>query len=323
VIRILVSLVVVLMAAWGAGAIYYSEAPGAALLAAAFPAAAGLAFVLLPWRRALAAFLVVFGALVVWWVRIPASNDREWQRDVAVTPRATVVGDRVTLHGVRNFDYRTETDFVERWEDRTYDLGRIDAVDLVASYWAGRAIAHVFVSFGFGGDHVAMSVETRKERHEQYSTIAGLFKQYELVYVVADERDVIRLRTSIRQPNEDVHVYRLRGRPDEMRRVFLSYVHALNELHARPRFYNTVTTNCTTAVLFNARVSASAAPWSWKILFSGYAPQYVYEMGRLDTTRPFEELERLARVNLRAHDADRDPRFSERIRDGIPRPAPR
>jgi uncharacterized protein DUF4105 len=322
VIRLLACLAVVPMAAWGAGALYYSQLPAPTLLAMAFGGGTVLTFILLPWRRALTVFLGAFAVLLVWWLRIPASNDRQWQPEVAVTPRATIAGEQITIHGVRNFDYRTETEFEPRWEDRTYDLNRLDAVDLVASYWAGPAIAHIFMSFGFEGEHVAMSVETRKEQHEQYSTIAGLFKQYELVYVVADERDVIRLRTTIRQPQEDVYIYRLRGRPDEMRRVFLRYVHHLNELHASPRFYNTLTTNCTTAVLFNARVSASAVPWTWKVLLSGHAPRYVYEIGRVDTSLPFEELQRRARVNSRAHAADRDPRFSERIRAGLPRPAP-
>jgi Domain of unknown function (DUF4105) len=323
VVRTLAGLLVALAGAWAVGALYYSARPAPTVLAAVFAAATVLAFVLLPWRRALLAFSVAFALVVAWWLGIPASNDRRWQPDVAVTPRATVAGDLVTLHGVRNFAFRTETDYVPRWEDRTYDLGRLDAVDLIASYWAGRAIAHVFVSFGFGGEHVAVSVETRKEEHERYSTIAGLFKQYELVYVVGDERDVIRLRTTVRQPNEDVHVYRLRGSADEMRRVFLTYVQAINELHARPRFYNTLTTNCTTAVLFNLRVNPEAAPWSWKILLSGHAPEYAYDRGRLDTSMPFLELERRALVNRRAHAADGDPRFSERIRDGLPRPAAR
>jgi hypothetical protein len=318
-----IALAVMVATAWGAGALYYADLPAPRAFAAAFVSATALAFVLLPWRRALAAFLVIFVVLVAWWLRIPASNERPWQRDVAVTPRATVAGDRVTIHGVRNFEYKTETDFVDRWEDRTYDLGRLDAVDLVASYWAGRAIAHVFVSFGFGGDHVAVSVETRKERHEQYSTISGLFKQYELVYVVADERDLVGLRTTVRQPNEDVHVYRLRATRDEMRRVFLKYVEAINDLHANPRFYNTVTTNCTTAALFNLRVNPDRAPWNWKILLSGYAPEYAYDLGRLDTSLPFAELERRAHVNARAHAAGLDPRFAERIRDGLPQPNPR
>ena len=132
-----------------------------------------------------------------------------------------------------------------------------------------------------------MSIETRKEQGEAYSTVAGFFKQYELVYIVADERDVIGVRTTYRQPQEDVYVYRLHGPRENLRRVFLDYLRGMNELRARPQFYNSVTTNCTTGVLLHARVNPGSPPWSWKILLSGYFPEYAYELGRLDTSRPF------------------------------------
>ena len=196
-------------------------------------------------------------------------------------------GDLITIHGVRNFDYRSETDFTPRWEDRTYDLRQLDSGDLIAVYWAGKAIAHIMVSFGFAGrDYVAVSIETRKARGQSYSTLAGFFKQYELVYVVADERDLIGLRTSYRKPQEDVYVYRLQTPRENLRRVFLDYVKTMNDMREHPQFYNTLTTNCTTSVLLHsAGQSEGAPPWSWKILVSGYVPQYVYELGRLDTTR--------------------------------------
>jgi hypothetical protein len=315
------------MTAWGAGALYYSALPGQrlrAILAAILVAATILAFAALPRRRrTLAGFLVVFAALVVWWRAIPASNDRDWQPDVAVTPWATIGADRVTLHGVRNFEYRTETDFTPRWEDRTYDLGALDSADLVAVYWAGKPIAHIMMSFGFGGrDYVAISIETRKERGERYSAIAGFFKQYELVYVVADERDVIGVRTTYRRPQEDVYVYRVRAPRENIRRAFLDYLHTMNEMRERPRFYNTLTTNCTTGVLVHARVNPESPPWSWKVLLSGYVPDYLYDLGRLDTASPFPDLERRSRVNERAHAADRDAGFSRAIRTGLPVPPP-
>jgi hypothetical protein len=319
----LIAVVVAVMTAWAAGAIYYGDFDGPrgrAAVALGFVVATVLAFALLPRRRrTLVGFLVVFAAVVVWWLRIPASNDRDWQPEVAVTPWAEIDGDRVTIHGVRNFDYRTETDFVPRWDDRTYDLRALDAVDLVAVYWAGPAIAHIFLSFGFGGrDYVAISIETRKEKGEAYSTIAGFFKQYELVYIVADERDVIRVRTTYRQPQEEVYVYRVRGPIANARRVFLDYVKGLNELKAHPRYYNTLTTNCTTGALMHTRVNPGSPPMSWKVLLSGYLPEYVYERGRLDTRRPFAELRRMSLVNKRAHAADTDPAFSQRIREGLP-----
>jgi hypothetical protein len=240
-----------------------------------------------------------------------------------MTPYATINGDLITIHNLRNFNYRSEKDFDIRWETRTYNLSKLDSVDLVAVYWAGKAIAHIMLSFGFqGDDYLAVSIETRKETGEKYSTLAGFFRQYELYYVVADERDVVRVRTTYRRPQEDVYIYRLRGPLENLRRVFVDYVRAINELRERPAFYNTLTTNCTTRILLHTRMNPESPPLSWKILLSGYVPEYLYELGRLDTTRPFPELERLSRVNERAHAADRDPGFSQRIREGLPKPAP-
>jgi hypothetical protein len=165
---------------------------------------------------------------------------------------------------------------------------------------------------------VAFSIETRKERGEGYSTLAGFFRQYELVYVVADERDVIGVRTTYRQPPEDVYLYRLRTPVKNIRRIFLDYLKTINELRERPRFYNTLTTNCTTNILMHSRVNPESPPLSWKVLLSGYVPDYLYELGRLDRSRPFSELQRLSLVNGRAHAADRDPAFSQLIREGMP-----
>ena len=293
-----------------------------ALAAGVYAAMTLLAFLFLPRRRrTLLISLCAFALLVFLFFQIPASNDRDWQPEVAVTPYATIKGDSITIHGVRNFAYRTETDFTPRWETRTYDLSKLDSVDLIAVYWAGKAIAHIMVSFGFAGkDYLAVSIETRKEKGESYSTLAGFFRQYELYYVVADERDVVGVRTTYRQPQEDVYIYRVKGPLKNARRVFLDYLKGMNELHERPSYYNTLTTNCTTSILMHTRLNPESPPMSWKILLSGYVPDYLYELGRLDNTRPFVELERISRVNERAHTADNDSAFSQRIREGLPNP---
>jgi hypothetical protein len=320
-------LVVAGMTAWGAAALHWSDLPSPLLrdgFAALFVLGTLLAFALLPRRRrTLLGFALVFGLLVAWWWRIPASHDRVWQDEVSLLPWAELDGEIVTLHGIRDFEWRSETEYTPRWYDRSFDLRKLAGVDLVASYWMGPDIAHVLVSFDFGDDgHVAVSIETRKEQGEGYSTIAGFFKQYELIYVVADERDVVRVRTNVRaNPPEDVYLYRVRGAPDAGRRFFLDYVKAINELRERPRFYNTATTNCTTNVLLHTRVNPGAPPWSWKVLLSGHLPEYAHELGRLDGSRPFPELQRLSRVNERARAADGAPDFSRRIREGLPRPA--
>ena len=312
---------------WGALAIYYSPLPGAPLrlgLAAAFALGTLCAFLFLrDRRRTLVGFAVAFAALLLWRASIEPSHQRDWQTEVAVLPYATRDGDLVTLHNVRNFDYRAEQDFVARHYDRTFDLRALDAVDLIAVYWAGDAIAHVMVSFGFAGEQVAFSIETRKEKGEAYSSLAGFFKQYELIYVVGDERDLIRVRTNYRRPEEQVYLYRTRARPEAARRLFLEYVGKINRLKEQPEFYNTLTTNCTTDVWFLVRALSDRFPLDWRVLLSGYFPAYAYDLGSLDTDLPFAELKSISLINAKAHAADQDPDFSRRIRQGLPRPPPR
>ena len=273
-------------------------------------------------KRRWSAAIVVAGLFVIlfgWWLSLSPSNDREWQPEVAVLPYATFANDQVKIHNVRNFDYRTETDFTVQYDDRTYDLRQLDSMDLIAVYWMGPMIAHVFLSFGFGEEHVAISIEARKERTEGYSTLKGFFKQFELFYVVADERDVIRLRTNYRKdPPEDVYLFRANVPQKNIKRLFLDYVGQINQLREQPQFYNTLTTNCTTTILMHSHVNPDHLPFSWKVLLSGYVPEYVYEAGRLDTSLTFSELFQQSHINSRAQAADHTPDFSREIRRGLP-----
>jgi hypothetical protein len=324
---IVLGLLVAGASAWASLAIYYSDLAGEPLrigLAGAFVLGTLGGFLFLRDRRlALLGFAALFGLVLLWWSSIEPSGDRDWQTEVAQLPYATRDGDLVTLHEVRNFDYRTEQDFVARYEDRTFDLRQLDAVDLIAVYWAGDAIAHIMVSFGFAGEHVAISIETRKEKGEAYSSLAGFFRRYELIYVVGDERDLIRVRTDYRQPQEQVYLYRTRASPDTARRLFLEYVAKINRLKETPEFYNTLTTNCTTDVWMLVRTLTGRLPLDWRVLLSGYFPEYAYDLGSLDTRLPFAELKAASLINERAHAAGQDPAFSARIREGLPRPPPR
>jgi hypothetical protein len=323
---VVLALAVAAVGLWGMLALHYSDLSPAWLrgtVTAGFGLLALLTLGAIVVRRrrgtALAVLGVAFVALLLYWRSIAPSNDRDWAPEVARVPRATIAGDLITLHDIRNFDYRSETDFTPAYYDRTFDLRRLDAFDLVTSYWMGPAIAHVFLSFGFGEDHVAVSVEARKERGEGYSSVQGFFKRYELIYLVGDERDLIRVRTNYRRdPPEDVYLYRVQGPIENARRLFLEYVRAINELAERPRFYDTLTTNCTTTILLNTRVNPGHLPLSWKVLLSGHAAEYAYEWGRLDTSMPFPELQRRSRINQAARAADQATDFSRRIRAGLP-----
>lgn len=328
---LLFGLLVCGMAVWGALALHYcatrinGQINGVGdILAVAFGLCGLLAIAALGvrrWRwRALGTFAFLFACLIAWWSQIEPSNSRDWKKEVAVLPYVTFYGDRFIVHGIRNFHYRTETDFTPAYYDATLDLRELQSVDLIASYWAGPTIAHIFLSFGFGpGQHLAISIERRDERDEGYSAIKGLFKQYELIYVVADERDVIRLRTNIRSdPPEQVYLYRLQGSIENARRLLLAYLREINDLREHPQFYNTLTTNCTGNIWLHARLNPGHPPYSWKILLSGHVPEYLYEQGRLDTRLPFVELRRRSQLNAAARSADDAADFSRRIRVGLP-----
>jgi hypothetical protein len=310
---------------WGTLAVLYSGPQNAvvrnalAATVALVSIAALLGIAIRRWRwRALGVQAALLVVLLAWWRGIEPSNARDWQANVAKLPRATIEGDVVTLHNIRNFDYRSETDYTPAWYDKRFELSQLVGVDLVAVYWMGPAIAHIFVSFAFaGGEQLAISIETRTEKGEGYSTVKGFFRQYELYYVVADERDVIRLRTNHRHdPPEDVYVYRVQGQIENGRRLFVDYLNKINALNSRPEFYNTLTTNCTTNIWMHSLVNPQHLPLSWKILASGYVPEYLYENGRLDSRVPFPELSRRAHVNTRAQAADKAGDFSRRIRAG-------
>lgn len=329
--RIILALCLLAVGAWASTALLLAGSDAGpsrrvltAALAAVTVASASMVLLRGPDRRTLTA--VVLPALTVagWYAALEPSNDRAWLPDVAEISWAEVTDDRVTIHNVRDFVWRTEADFTPRWETRTVDLTRLEGVDLVASYWMGDAIAHIMVSFAFeDAPPVAVSIETRKEIGEPYSTLLGFFRRYELVYVVADERDLIGLRTYVRaDPPEDVYLYRVVMPKEAARRLFLEYIRQMNELRERPSFYNTATTNCTTVVLVNNRVNGPVSLLNWKIVLSGYLPQLVHERGRLDQSMPFPELRRRSRVNAAAISAGLDaPDFSARIREGLPRPA--
>jgi len=322
--HLVIGVVLLAAAAWGSAALWFdgpAVRPLAALLVVAYILATLAVLIRIrPMRRAYAGALILFAVLLGWWLSIAPSNDRDWQPEVERLAYAEIDGDRVTVRNIRNFDYRSETEFTPAWYDKTFDVSKLESVDLVAVYWMGPAIAHTIMSFGFeGGDHIAFSIETRKEKGEAYSTVKGFFKQYELYYVVADERDVIRVRSNYRKdPPEDVYVYRLHAPVENGRRIFLEYIKRINSLKNKPEFYNTLTDNCTTGIWMNTRVNPGHPALSWKILASGYVPEYLHEVGRLVPGTPFDELQRLAHINPRAQAADQATDFSRRIRIGIP-----
>jgi hypothetical protein len=247
------------------------------------------------------------------------TNDSDWQPDVAQKGWADIQGDEVTLHNVRNCDYRTETDYTPHWETRTVRISQITGIDLAVDYWGSPWIAHPIASFQFAdAPPLCFSIETRKKLGQTYSTIGGLYRQFELIYIVADERDVIRLRTNYR--NEDIYLYRTTISPAHARERFLEYIHSLNALRNKPRWYNAITTNCTTSIR-TQHPPNERMPWDWRILLNGKGDELMYERHLIATGGlPFAELKARSLINVRAKAADASTDFSQLIRIGLPFP---
>jgi len=266
--------------------------------------------------RSTLSFLIALILSLGWWTfGVTPRLDRDWLPEVAYTATGDIVGNQVTLHNVRNFNWTTSEDYTRDWQARSYDLDQLESVDLIASHWGIDAIAHTIMSFGFAdGQRVAFSVEIRKEEGESFSTIAGFFKQYELAIIAADENDVIRVRTNVRDPIEDVFLYPLKTTPERRKALFLGYVNKANRDVLKARFYNTITANCTTVIYSLIKEYRDKLPLDWRILASGYLPDLLAEMDVLDWDKPYGDIRVRAAITDKGQAIQEGADYSQVIR---------
>ncbi len=313
-------LTICLMTVWAVSAIWVIQPPSTLRIMAVVSYLLGALLpplVLRPRWRGAAVSTVLFGCVLVWFLNLSPSNNRDWQPDLAVLPWAEITGDKIVLHNIRNCDYRTETDFTCHYYDRVLDLAKLQGVDLFLVYWGSPHIAHTMLSFGFEeGDTVCFSIETRKEKGENYSALKGFFRQYEKIYVMADERDLVRLRTNYR--HEDVYLYRLRVKPETARKVFLDYLREMNRLKDQPDWYNALTANCTTSIRQHTVPYNPEARLDWRLIINGYIDQMIYERGGFNSDLSFSALKEASYINEKAQAAGQSADFSRLIRKGLP-----
>ncbi len=288
----------VLVAVWMAGAIYFDVCGGArwgrwVVLAWAVSVVAMLA----AWRPLWQPIVALLGAeslFLAWWYRLTPSNDRDWDPSMAVLPHAVIAGDAVTIENVRNLEYRSIHDFTPNYEARTYHLSNLSGVDVIFFDWGDGFRGHPALVFDFGSDgRICMSIEARITRGRNYSVFRSLYRQQELIFLAADERDVILRRTKYSE-RQWAYLYRINSSVEELTRLFLDYVNTINQLRETPRWYHVLFTNCTTSFY---KLPSTKMRWDWRVIANARLDRVLYRDGRLDRTLPFEELRRLAYLN--------------------------
>ena len=313
-------MVFLLVGIWAIFALSFAALPWPGirwLLILAYGATAVWALVLNRKPRAQMIFAGVLLAIFLGFAMLRPTHDREWRQEVAVLPRASIDGDRVRLTGVRNFDYRTRDDFDVAYEEREVLLSDLVSVDLFISYWSPGPIGHTFVSFNFGNaPPVCISIEARLEEGERYAALASNFKRYELIYVVGDERDIVRVRTNYR--DEDVYLYPINVPAEGARRLFKVYLEGINQLADKPEWYHLLRNNCTVNIIRYANAAGRDGSFDFRHLLNGWFDRFLYEAGYVDTSIPFAELRERSRITDAARNADADPEFSLRIRRRMP-----
>lgn len=322
VLQLILGWIVILLAvAWTFGALWFDFPYETLRHLVAFlflGAVVVLLLVVRPRWKAKLGLAVAIGIIVAWWLSLRPVADRNWQSDVAQTGWAEFNGDEVVLHNVRNVEYRTEMDYTARWETRAVRLSQITGLDLAITYWGSPYIAHPIATFRFADTlPVAFSIEARKVVGQEYSTVASMYRQAQLIYIVADERDVLGVRAVYRK-GEDVYLFKTLASPEQARARFVEYLKTLNALHEEARWYNVATTNCTTTIR-QQRPTAKRAPWDWRILVNGKADELLYERQVIATGGlSFAELKQRSLINPQARAAANDPAFSTLIREGVP-----
>ena len=309
----LLHLLGVILLGWASLALWFTV-PWPALAVAAFLALGGWAW----WTRRWLVFGAAFLAVLAWFIALKPSHDRPWRSEAASLPRAFIDGERVRLTGVRDFQYRSRDDFTVRYEEREVSLAHVTGVDFFLSYWTPGPVGHTFVSFLFDdAPPLAISIEIRPEIGERFDPLAALFKQFELIYVVGSERDVVGVRTNHRK--EYVFLYRTIATPEDARRLLTIYLERINRLSDQAEFYNLLSNSCTVNIVRYVRaVSATPIRFDIRHYLNGWFDAYLYSIGALASKMPFEELRARSRINEAAQAAGDGPDFSRRIRASLP-----
>lgn len=260
--------------------------------------------------------LIICLSLATYYKFEPASNLGDWDLNWAVMPSVTIKGNKIEVKNIRDFQYRSENDFTPHYYDKTFNLNDLDSLYYVLSYWDGnKAVAHSILSFGFkGGNYLCVSVETRLKKGQPQTGIGGLYNQYGLLYVLADEKDVLRLRTNFRK--EEVYMYKVNADKKTIKPLFVAIMQKIDKLNTQPQFYNTVKHNCLTSLLTDLRNARDEKmSFDYRYIFNGYSDELFYEKGAfVNQDIPFDKFKEIHHINQYIKDSDNIDIYSQEIR---------
>ncbi len=309
----------ILIAVWMIGAIYFDLCGAAAwgrwVTVAWIVAVVATLVVWRPIWQPVIALLAAEILFLIWWFRQKPSNDRDWDPSAVFLPRAIIDGDAVTIENVRNLEYRTVDDFTANWETRSYRLSNIKGVDVIFFDWGDGLRGHPALVFDFGPDgRICMSIEARITNGQKYSVFRSLYRQQELIFVAADERDIILRRTKYSE-RQWGFLYQINSNANELTTVFLDYINKINQLYESPAWYHVLFTNCTTSFY---KLPSTRVRWDWRVIANARLDRALYKDGRLDRTLPLAELRRLSYINDIANAAPAEG-FGDHIRRELER----
>jgi hypothetical protein len=261
---------------------------------------------------------VVVFALYVFWKR--PSNDRDWSPDQQLLPVVEfkvppVGGEKILIKNIRHTSYKTAKDYTVSYYDREYDLNKLQKVWLFLTHFTGyKFAAHSFLSFEFeGGEFVSISIEVRKKKGEKYSAVKGLFRQFELMYVIADERDVVKLRTDHHKDN--VFLYPLKLSKEKSQELFCDMLKRSNNISQTPEFYHSISNACFGNIVDHINnILPGKMPFDYRVILPENADKYAHALDMIDTDFPINEARKKHQINALAEKYADDPDFSLRIR---------
>ncbi len=269
-------------------------------------------------RKKLFLSAIILPAFLITWLFFQQpSHDRDWEVGQEGLPSIIFNEDDVTINNYRNFVWHKDGKIDNVYETKSFKLSDLETVDVIISHFDDfEGLAHIFISFGSKtGEHIIMSLETRREKGEEFSPYWGIMRQFEIIYVVGSEEDVIGLRTNVR--GERVYLYPTISTPEKTRALFIELANEINNIYKKPKIYNTLTHNCTNEITRRVeKISELDFPATWKSIFPGYFDEILYEMEIIPADKPFLDIKNSYLIdNLKVDHFDDD--YSNQIRKMI------